>query len=215
MGSKLHIVIERVQSFSLRPGDKKPENSILWTFQLPCGFSVFGHSARNRPRRLHRETGHFFMVSMASKRGEARLRRSVRALLDLTSSEARTGGAFAQPSPTDPNPEPILPTPAMALPLFPPAARPCFAATQHLQSEIDHDTTPWVSLRTPVPVPMQSVAEHKTSLPTQSCPPCLRSRGRRESWAQENRDDRHFDDRPSRPGRCARSLGRLRSFPPP
>ena len=51
--------------------------------------------------------------------------------------------------------------------------------------------------------------------PTQSCPPCLRSRGRRESWAQENRDDRHFDDRPSRPGRCARSLGRLRSFPPP
>ena len=173
------------------------------------------HSARNRPRRLHRETGHFFMVSMASKRGEARLRRSVRALLDLTSSEARTGGAFAQPSPTDPNPEPILPTPAMALPLFPPAARPCFAATQHLQSEIDHDTTPWVPLRTPVPVPMQSVAEHKKILPTQSCPPCLRSRGRRESWAQENRDDRHFDDRPSRPGRCARSLGRLRSFPPP
>ena len=155
------------------------------------------------------------MVSMASKRGEARLRRSVRALLDLTSSEARTGGAFAQPSPTDPNPEPILPTPAMALPLFPPAARPCFAATQHLQSEIDHDTTPWVPLRTPVPVPMQSVAEHKNFLPTQSCPPCLRSRGRRESWAQENRDDRHFDDRPSRPGRCARSLGRLRSFPPP
>ena len=173
------------------------------------------HSARNRPRRLYRETAHFFMVSMASKRGEARLRRSVRALLDLTSSEARTGGAFAQPSPTDPNPEPKLPTPAMALPLFPPAARPCFAATQHLQSEIDHDTTPWVPLRTPVPVPMQSVAEHKTSLPTQSCPPCLRSRGRRESWAQENRDDRHFDDRPSRPGRCARSLGRLRSFPPP
>ena len=108
--------------------------------------------------RLYRETAHFFMVSMASKRGEARLRRSVRALLDLTSSEARTGGAFAQPSPTDPNPEPILPTPAMALPLFPPAARPCFAATQHLQSEIDHDTTPWVPLRTPVPVPMQSVA---------------------------------------------------------
>ena len=122
-----------------------------------CEKSENSHSARNRPRRLHRETGHFFMVSMASKRGEARLRRSVRALLDLTSSEARTGGAFAQPSPTDPNPEPILPTPAMALPLFPPAARPCFAATQHLQSEIDHDTTPWVSLRTPVPVPMQSV----------------------------------------------------------